>query len=68
MPKMEGCYSSKANREKMSLYDLVAFAVSAHKHFGGVYKRAYRLLIEELKTFPKIRYNKLVERLNRWGY
>ncbi|ALV63955.1 transposase [Thermococcus sp. 2319x1] len=34
-------------------------------HFNGVYKHAYRVLIEEMKLFPKIRYNKLTERLNR---
>jgi hypothetical protein len=50
----------------MSLYDLIAFAVMAHRHFGGVYKRAYRILVEELMLFPKVRYNKVVERLNRY--
>ena len=38
----------------------------AHLHFNGVYKHAYKVLIEELKLFPKIRYNKLTERLNRY--
>jgi hypothetical protein len=60
-------YPSKANHEKMSLYDLIAFAVMAHRHFGGVYKRAYRVLVEELTLFPKVRYNKVVERLNVTG-
>ena len=65
-PVVEKHYPSKANHEKMSLYDLIAFGVMAHKHFDGVYKRAYRVLIEELKLFPKVRYNKVVERLNRY--
>jgi len=40
--------------EGMSLYDLIAFGVMAYKHFDGVYKRAYRVLIEELKLLPKV--------------
>ncbi|MFU8652793.1 transposase [Methanotorris formicicus] len=31
-----------------------------------MYKKGYEFLIEELGLFPKIRYNKLVERLNRY--
>jgi hypothetical protein len=50
----------------MSLYDLIDFALMAHRHFDGIYKRAYRILIEELMLFPKVRYNKVVERLNRY--
>ena len=65
-PAVERLYPSKANRERMSLYDLIAFAVMAHRHFDGVYKRAYRVLVEELTLFPKVRYNKVVERLNRY--
>ena len=65
-PVVKERYPSKANHEKMSLYDLIAFAVMAHRHFGGVYKRAYRILVEELTLFPKVRYNKVVERLNRY--
>jgi coproporphyrinogen III oxidase-like Fe-S oxidoreductase len=65
-PVVEEHYPSKANHEKMSLYDLIAFGVMAHKHFDGVYKRAYRVLIEDLKLFPRVRYNKVVERLNRY--
>jgi coproporphyrinogen III oxidase-like Fe-S oxidoreductase len=53
-PVVEKHYPSKANHEKMSLYDLIAFGVMAHKHFDGVYKRAYRVLIEGLKLFPKV--------------
>jgi hypothetical protein len=60
------CYPSKACRERMSLYDLIAFAVMAHRYFGGIYKRAYRVLVEELMLFPRVRYNKVVERLNRY--
>jgi hypothetical protein len=50
----------------MSLYDLITFSVMAHKHFDGIYERAYRVLVEDLKLFPKVRYNKVVERLNRY--
>lgn len=65
-PVVESHYPSKANHEKMSLYDLVAFAVLAHRHFEGVYKRAYGVLIEDLGLFPAVRYNKVVERLHRY--
>jgi len=65
-PVVEKHYPSKANHEKMSLFDLIAFSVMAHRHFGGVYKKAYRVLVEDLKLFPKVRYNKVVERLNRY--
>lgn len=65
-PVVERHYPSKANHEKMSLYDLIAFAVLAHRHFEGVYKRAYRVLIEDLGLFPAVRYNKVVERLHRY--
>jgi len=59
-------YPSKSNNEKMSLHDLIAFAIMAHIVFDGIYKKAYKLFIEELKLFPKVRYNKIVERLNRY--
>lgn len=65
-PVVERHYPSKANHEKMSLYDLIAFSVLAHRHFGGVYKRAYRVLIEDLSLFPAVRYNKVVERLHSY--
>jgi hypothetical protein len=65
-PVVEKHYPSRANHEKMSLYDLIAFGVMAHRHFDGVYKRAYRVLMEGLKLFPRVRYNKVVERLNRY--
>ena len=58
-------YPKNTHREIISLYDLITFAILAHLHFGGIYKHAYRVLIEEMKLFPKIRYNKLTERLNR---
>ena len=35
-------------------------------YFSGVYKRGYEFLIEDLGLFPKIRYNKIVERINRY--
>jgi cobalamin biosynthesis Co2+ chelatase CbiK len=35
-------------------------------YFAGVYKRGYEFLIEDLRLFPKIRYNKIVERINRY--
>jgi hypothetical protein len=50
----------------MSLYDLIAFAIMAHIVFDGTYKKAYKLFIEEIKLFQKVRYNKIVERLNRY--
>jgi hypothetical protein len=40
----------------MSLYDLITFGIITHKHFSGVYKRAYMVLIDDLKLFPKVRY------------
>ena len=61
-----GCYPSKANREVISLYDLITVGILAHLHFKGVIKHAYFHFIEDLKLFPKIRYNKLIERLNRY--
>lgn len=65
-PVVEKHYPSKANHGKMSLFDLIAFGVMAHRHFGGAYKKAYRVLVEDLKLFPKVRYNKVVEKLNRY--
>ena len=59
-------YPSKANHEKMSLYDLMAFAVMTHISFDGVYKKAYKVFIDELKLFPRVRYNKVVERIDRY--
>ncbi|WP_216698820.1 hypothetical protein [Methanotorris formicicus] len=35
-------------------------------YFSGVYKRGYEILIEYLGLFTKIRYNKIVERINRY--
>jgi hypothetical protein len=49
----------------MSLYDLITFAVMAHRYFGGIYKRPYRVLVEELMLFPRVRYNNVFEGLNR---
>ena len=63
---IEAYYPSKSNHEKMTLYDVIAFAILSHMRFEGVYKRGYRLFIEELEIFPKVRYNKIVERLNRY--
>lgn len=65
-PIVEKHYPLKANHQKMSLYDLITFGIMAHKHFDGIYKKVYRVLIEDLKLFPKVRYNKVVERLNRF--
>jgi len=65
IPIVEKHHPSKANHEKMSLYDLITFGVMAQKHFDGIYKKVYGVLIEDLKPFPKVRYNKVVERLNR---
>lgn len=65
-PIVDEYYPPKANRETISLYDLITFGVLAHLHFNGVIKHAYAHFIEDLKLFPKIRYNKLIERLNRY--
>lgn len=63
---VEEHYPSKSNHEKMTLYELIAFAILSHMRFEGIYKRAYKLFIEDLHIFPKVRYNKIVERLNRY--
>jgi len=55
---------SKANREVISLYDLITLSILAHLHCNGVIKHAYVHFIEDLELFPRIRYNKLIERLN----
>ena len=65
-PIVDEYYPSKANREVMSLYDLITLGVLAHLHFNGVIKHAYKYFVEELGLFPKIRYNKVIERLNRY--
>jgi len=66
-PIVDECYPSKANRETISLYDLIIIGILAHLHFNGVIKHAYIHFIEDLKLFPKIRYNKLIERPNVQG-
>jgi hypothetical protein len=66
LPIVQKHYPSKANREKMKLYDLITFAIMAHLRFDGVYKKAYRVLIEELHLFPEVKYNKILERLSRY--
>ena len=58
--------SPYARREILSLLDLIIFSVLCMVYFSGVYKRGYELLIEDLGLFPKIRYNKIVERINRY--
>jgi len=65
-PIVDEYYPSKANREVMSLYDLITLGILAHLHFNGVIKHAYKHFVEELGLFPKIRYNKVIERLNRY--
>ena len=65
-PIVEEYYPSKANREIITLYDLITLGVLAHIHFNGIIKHAYVHFIEDLKLFPRIRYNKLIERLNRY--
>jgi exonuclease VII small subunit len=57
---------SKANHCKMSLLDLITFAILCHIYCGGVYKKAHAIFIEKMSLFPKVRYNKVVERLNRY--
>ena len=58
--------SPYTRREIISLLDLIIFSVLCMVYFSGVYKRGYELLIEDLGLFPKIRYNKIVERINRY--
>jgi len=67
-PAVGRCYPSKANHENMSLYDLIAFAVLAHRRFDGIYKRVHRVMVEKLELFPYVRYNKVkgVESLHRY--
>ena len=64
-PIVDEYYPSKANREVISLYDLITVGILAHLHFNGIIKHAYIHFIEDLKLF-RIRYNKLIERLNRY--
>ena len=63
---VDGHYPSKANHEVMSLHDPIAFAVMAHIVLDGMYRKAYRLFMDELRLFLNVRYNKVVERLNRY--
>jgi len=65
-PIVDEYYPSKANREIITLYDLITLGVLAHIHFNGIIKHAYVHFIEDLKLFPRIRYNKLMERLDRY--
>ena len=65
-PIVDEYYPSKANREVISLYDLITVGILAHLHFDGIIKRAYAHFVEDSKIFPQIRYNKLIERLNRY--
>ena len=58
--------SPYTRREIISLLDLIIFSVLCMVYFSGVYKRGYEFLIEDLGLFPKIRYNKIVERINRY--
>ena len=84
-PIIDEYYPSKANRETLSLYNVMAIRNLAYLHFDGVIKHAYNAnrrfvyakiedsehihFIDDLNIFPKIRYNKLIERLNRYeGY
>jgi len=45
---------------------LIIIGVLAHLHFNEVIKHAYIHFIDDIEIFPKIRYNKLIERLNRY--
>lgn len=65
-PIVDEHYPSKANKEITSLHDLITLGILAHLRFNGVIKHAYDHFIEDLKLFPKIRYNKVIERLNRY--
>jgi len=54
------------NGEVRSPYDLITVGVPVHLHFNRVIMYVCIRFIEDLKLFPKIRYNKLIERLNRY--
>ena len=64
-PIVRKYYPSKATREVLSLYDLITFGILSHLLFSRNIKRAYTHFIDELGLFPRIRYNKLIERLPR---
>ena len=56
-----------ARREIISLLDLIIFSVLCMIYFSGEYKKGYEFLVEDLELFPRIGYNKMVERINRYG-
>ena len=43
-PIVEEYYPSKANREIITLYDLITLGVLAHLHFNGIIKHAYAVM------------------------
>ncbi len=57
--------SPYTRREEISLLDLIIFSVLCMIYFSGVYKRGYEFLVEYFGLFPKIRYNKIVKRINK---
>ena len=48
-PIIDEYYPSKANREVLSLYDLIIIGVLAHLHFNGVIKHACIHFIDDLE-------------------
>ena len=48
-PIVDEYYPSKANREVISMYDLITIGILAHMHFNGVIKHAYVYFIKGLK-------------------
>jgi len=50
-PIVDEHYPRKANREALSLYDLIVVGILAHLHFNGVIKHAYVYFIEVTQAF-----------------
>jgi len=60
-PIVDEYYPSKANRETITLYDLITVGILAHLHFNRIIKHAYTHLIQNSSQNQ----SKLIERLNR---
>jgi uncharacterized protein YnzC (UPF0291/DUF896 family) len=65
-PTIKGIYPKKSNHEVISLYDLIVFGILSSLYCDGNIKKAYRQFVLDKKMFPKIKYNKMIERLHRY--
>jgi hypothetical protein len=65
-PSVKEIYPKKANHETLPLYGLITFAILSSLYCNGDIKKAYDLFIVDKKMFPRIRYNKIIERLHRY--